>query len=81
MRGNINSLMAQAAKMQQNLQRLQSELANVEVTGEAGSGAVKVTMTCKYGFERTCHIGQFRGECQLHISQTHISPVGYVTIF
>ena len=31
MRGNINSLMAQAAKMQQNLQRLQSELANVEV--------------------------------------------------
>lgn len=48
MRGNINSLMAQAAKMQQNLQRLQSELANVEVTGEAGSGAVKVTMTCKY---------------------------------
>ena len=35
MRGNINSLMAQAAKMQQNLQRLQSELANVEVTGEA----------------------------------------------
>ena len=46
MRGNINSLMAQAAKMQQNLQRLQSELANVEVTGEAGSGAVK--MTCKY---------------------------------
>ena len=44
MRGNINSLMAQAAKMQQNLQRLQSELANVEVTGEA----VKVTMTCKY---------------------------------
>ena len=48
MRGNINSLMAQAAKMQQNLQHLQSELANVEVTGEAGSGAVKVTMTCKY---------------------------------
>ena len=35
MRGNINSLMAQAAKMQQNLQHLQSELANAEVTGEA----------------------------------------------
>lgn len=48
MRGNINAMMAQAAKMQANIQRLQSELGKVEVTGEAGSGAVKVTMTCKY---------------------------------
>ncbi|MCG5031609.1 YbaB/EbfC family nucleoid-associated protein [Mesosutterella sp. OilRF-GAM-744-9] len=48
MKGNFNSLMAQAAKMQQNIQRLQSELGKIVVTGEAGGGLVKVTMTCKY---------------------------------
>lgn len=48
MRGNFNGMMAQVAKMQQNIQRLQAELGKVEVTGEAGGGAVKVTMTCKY---------------------------------
>ncbi len=46
--GNFGNLMAQAAKMQQNIQRLQAELGKVEVTGESGGGLVKVTMTCKY---------------------------------
>ncbi|MCI5850511.1 MAG: YbaB/EbfC family nucleoid-associated protein [Sutterellaceae bacterium] len=48
MKGNLNALMARAAKVQQNLQRLQAELGKVEVTGEAGGGKVKVTLTCKY---------------------------------
>lgn len=48
MRGNFNGMMAQVAKMQQNIKRMQSELGKVEVTGEAGGGLVKVTMTCKY---------------------------------
>ena len=48
MKGNFNGMMAQVAMMQQNIQRLQAELGKVEVTGEAGSGMVKVTMTCKY---------------------------------
>ena len=45
MRGNIAQLMQQAQKMQENLQRAQEELANLEVTGSAGGGRVSVTLT------------------------------------
>jgi len=45
MRGNIAQLMQQAQKMQENLQRAQQELANLEVTGGAGGGMVSVTLT------------------------------------
>ena len=45
MRGNIAQLMQQAQKMQENLQRAQEELANLEVTGSAGGGMVNVTLT------------------------------------
>ncbi|MDY6009878.1 MAG: YbaB/EbfC family nucleoid-associated protein [Duodenibacillus sp.] len=48
MRGNIQGLIAQAQKMQKNMERVQAELASIEVTGEAGAGLVKVTMTCKH---------------------------------
>lgn len=45
MRGNIAQLMQQAQKMQENLQRAQEELAQLEVTGSAGAGMVSVTLT------------------------------------
>ena len=45
MRGNIAQLMQQAQKMQENLQRAQEELANLEITGSAGGGMVSVTLT------------------------------------
>ena len=45
MRGNIAQLMQQAQKMQENVQRAQEQLANVEVTGNAGGGMVSVTLT------------------------------------
>ena len=45
MRGNIAQLMQQAQKMQENMQRAQEELANLEVTGGAGGGMVEVTLT------------------------------------
>src|SRR3970040_1278241 len=45
MRGNIAQLMQQAQKMQQNMQRAQAELANLEVTGNAGGGMVSITLT------------------------------------
>ncbi|MBB5941284.1 YbaB/EbfC family nucleoid-associated protein [Xanthomonas sp. 3307] len=45
MRGNIAQLMQQAQKMQENLQRAQEELAQLEVTGSAGGGMVTVTLT------------------------------------
>ena len=47
MRGNIAQLMQQAQKMQENLQRAQEELANLEVTGNAGGGMVTVTLSGK----------------------------------
>ena len=45
MRGNIAQLMQQAQKMQENMQRVQEELASLEVTGKAGGGMVEVTLT------------------------------------
>ena len=52
MKGNIAGLMQQAQKMQQEMQKAQEELANMEVTGEAGGGLVKVTMTGKHAVKR-----------------------------
>ena len=45
MRGNIAQLIQQAQKMQENMQRAQEELANLEVTGKAGGGMVEVTLS------------------------------------
>lgn len=45
MRGNIAQLMQQAQQMQENMQRVQDELANLEVTGSAGGGMVSVTLS------------------------------------
>ena len=52
MRGPIGNLMQQAQKMQENLQRAQEELAQVEVTGQAGGGMVSVTMTARMEVRR-----------------------------
>ena len=45
MRGNIAQLMQQAQKMQEDMQRAQAELAQLEVTGNAGGGMVSVTLS------------------------------------
>ena len=45
MRGNIAQLMQQAQRMQENMQRVQEELASTEVSGAAGGGMVSVTIT------------------------------------
>ena len=52
MKGNLAGLMQQAQKMQQEMQKAQEELATLEVTGEAGGGLVKVTMTGKHAVLR-----------------------------
>jgi DNA-binding YbaB/EbfC family protein len=43
---NIQKMMKQAQQMQFKLQELQEKFKDVEVSAEAGSGAVQVTMTC-----------------------------------
>ena len=52
MKGNLAGMMQQAQKMQQEMQKAQEELARLEVTGEAGGGLVKVTMTGKHAVRR-----------------------------
>ena len=51
-KGQLSGLMKQAQAMQDNLRKAQEELAHVEVTGESGSGLVKVLMTCKHEVRR-----------------------------
>lgn len=48
MKGQMGQLMRQAQQMQDNLKKAQAELEALEVTGEAGGGMVKVTMSCKH---------------------------------
>jgi DNA-binding YbaB/EbfC family protein len=45
MRGNIAQMMQQAQRMQENLKRAQEELAQLEVTGNAGGGMVSITLS------------------------------------
>ncbi|GAB2996398.1 nucleoid-associated protein [Arenimonas maotaiensis] len=47
MRGNIAQMMQKAQRMQENMQKVQEELGQLEVTGQAGGGVVKVTITGK----------------------------------
>ena len=47
-KGGIGNLMKQAQEMQKNMQAAQEEIAQMEVSGEAGGGMVKVTMTGKH---------------------------------
>jgi len=51
-KGALAGLMKQAQAMQENLKKAQEELGSVEVTGESGSGLVKVLMTCKHEVKR-----------------------------
>ena len=44
MKNGIDGLMKQAQKMQEKMQKMQQEVINTEVTGEAGAGLVQVRM-------------------------------------
>ena len=48
----LGNLMRQAQQMQENMRKLQEELARTEVTGEAGAGMVKVTLSGKHQAHR-----------------------------
>ena len=52
MKGQLAGLMKQAQQMQENMRKLQEQLASVEVEGQSGAGLVKVVMTCKHDVKR-----------------------------
>jgi len=52
MKGGIGNLMKQAQKMQENMQKLQQELAEMEITGQAGGGLVSVVMNGRHEVKR-----------------------------
>jgi hypothetical protein len=52
MKGGLGGLMKQAQQMQENMKKLQEQLGVLEVEGQAGSGKVKVVMTCKHEVKR-----------------------------
>jgi len=48
MKGAMGNLMKQAQKMQEDMQKAQEEVANLEVEGQAGGGMVKVVMNGRH---------------------------------
>ena len=52
MKGGIGNLMKQAQLVQENMRKLQEQLAVMEVEGQAGSGMVKVVMTGRHEVKR-----------------------------
>lgn len=52
MKGGIAGLMKQAQQMQENMKKMQEQLAAIEVEGQAGAGMVKVVMTCRHDVKR-----------------------------
>ena len=44
---DMQQIMRQAKEMQDRMQEMQGQLGEMEVTGEAGGGLVKVVMSCK----------------------------------
>ncbi|MUL09302.1 YbaB/EbfC family nucleoid-associated protein [Aliivibrio fischeri] len=51
-KGGMGNLMKQAQQMQDRMQKMQEEIANMEVTGESGAGLVKVTITGSHSVRR-----------------------------
>lgn len=52
MKGGIGNLMKQAQLMQENMKKLQGELATMEVEGTSGSGMVRIVMTGRHEVKR-----------------------------
>lgn len=48
----LGDLMKQAQEMQEKMQKMQEEVASLEVTGQSGAGMVKVTMTGRHDVRR-----------------------------
>ena len=52
MKGQLAGLMKQAQQMQENMKKVQEQLASTEVEGQSGAGMVKIVMTCRHDVKR-----------------------------
>ena len=52
MKGGLAGLMKQAQVMQDNMKKVQEQLAQTEVEGLSGAGMVKIVMTCAHDVRR-----------------------------
>jgi DNA-binding YbaB/EbfC family protein len=52
MKNQLAGLMKQAQAMQDNMKKIQEEIASLEVEGQAGAGLVKVVMTGRHDVKR-----------------------------
>lgn len=52
MKNPLGNLMKQAQQMQENMQKAQEELAQMEITGQAAGGLVSVVMTGRHDVKR-----------------------------
>jgi DNA-binding YbaB/EbfC family protein len=52
MKANFDELLKQAQGMQEQMQKAQQELVELEVTGEAGGGLVKIIMNGRYDVKK-----------------------------
>lgn len=51
-KGGMGNIMKQAQQMQDKMQKMQEDIAKMEVVGEAGAGLVKVTMLGSHSVKR-----------------------------
>ena len=52
MKNQLAGLMKQAQQMQENMKKMQEQLASTEIEGQSGAGMVKVIMTCRHDVKR-----------------------------
>jgi hypothetical protein len=52
MKNQLAGMMKQVQAMQDNMKKMQDQLASIEVEGQSGAGLVKVVMTCKNDVKR-----------------------------
>ncbi|MDB5902555.1 MAG: YbaB/EbfC family nucleoid-associated protein [Betaproteobacteria bacterium] len=52
MKNQLAGLMKQAQQMQENMKKVQEQLATTEVEGQSGAGMVKIVMTCRHDVKR-----------------------------
>ena len=52
MKNQLAGMMKKVQSMQDDMKKMQDELANIEVEGQSGAGLVKIVMSCKNDVKR-----------------------------